>query len=244
VDKSEWDLKIDENGTLIIPTFNCFGRELFKTNSVLTKLQYLSCYYICGLYENRVAFSKKVHKFKNVIKDILGIKKIIFEDYVDYWKGRDSGDITGEEESYYEYPFVDHESFDIFKEITENESTLKNFLLNKHTWLYGGDDSGRGVTKFYLDTELPPTLIGCFSANFGGDIGRVDVEITENLEDLNKELSFFTSYFSKNDDGKWDVTAGFVSFLWCPTLNVKNRKLYIDDIQLNFELYKYDVFSI
>jgi hypothetical protein len=253
LEKEEWDLDIDDKGVLHIPSFTDFGREFFRTNSVLIKLQYLSCHYICGLYKNRGVFSKRVHKFKTVLKDILGINGIIFEDYVNYYKDLKDGRIESGDENYYEFPTVDHNSQDIFDEITESKETIKNFLLNKNTWLYGGSDECREDKKVYINTELEPPIIGCFSADLGGDIGRVDVEVTEN--NIGDELGFFAK-FEKTSSGKWVLksSSDFSLFTTWTKLEVENGKLvllhhgsYKDKspwMELNFELYDYGLFSI
>ena len=55
---AEWDLIVDDQGNLHIPNFQSFNRDFFYTNSALTKLQYLSCHYLCGPYINRGTISK------------------------------------------------------------------------------------------------------------------------------------------------------------------------------------------
>lgn len=249
--KEEWNLDIDDKGILHIPSFTDFGREFFRTNSVLIKLQYLSCHYIWGLYKNRGVFSKRVHKFKTVLKDILGINGIIFEDYVNYCKDLTEGRIESGDENYYEFPTVDHNSQDIFDEITESEETIKNFLLNKNTWLYGGSDECRENKKVYINTELESPIIGCFSADLGGDIGRVDVEVTE--DNIRDELGFFTK-FEKTSSGEWALkdSSKFDFFTPWAKLGVEDGKLILlgphkdksPGMELNFELYDYGLFSI
>ena len=85
--RGDWNLNIDENLILHIPPFLGFGREFFSSNDVLFKLQYLSCYFITGLYTNRTLMGKLIHKFELALKDILGVEHVVFEEVSSVWKG-------------------------------------------------------------------------------------------------------------------------------------------------------------
>lgn len=253
IGETEWDLIIDKDGNLHIPEFMSFGREFFCTNSALTKLQYLSCHYIYGPFMDRGGISKKIHKFRSVLKNILGINNIIVEEYVEFCKGINSGELDASDIPYYEYPEVDHESQDIFDEILESEETIKNFILNKNTWLYGGSDGYRAEPEVYINTETLPKNIGCLSIDFGGEIGRVDIEITETLDEetLSKQFRFLNNFKYNADTGLWEITNAFQRFIsFGPedpiifdlgTLRYNNQSGQVD---MKFELYKYDLLSI
>lgn len=261
VPKEEWGLNIDEDLILRIPEFYSFGRSNFKSNKVLTKLQYLSCYFMRGYYANIPTFKKKAHKFKQVIKDILGVRAVIFENFIE------------EEDGHYfvDFPEVDHESNCIFSEILESEDTLKNFLLNRNTWIYGGSDGFRDSKVYYLDTEEEDKKIGCLSCYLGGEIGRVDIELSENLksylflgEQLD-DLAFLGNFYYDFDKEKFIINPGNTigSYQGPYLIDVESRDLVINIIEetisaiksprvfnrvfklkSEFKLYEYDVFEI
>lgn len=248
--RDEWDLNIDENGILHIPIFNSFGREFFCTNSVLGKLKYLSCAYIRAYYKDRAYFGKQVHKFTSVIKGILGIKGVVFEEAAEFYRDLKDGTIDEKETEYYEFPSIDHQSQDIIPEMIESEETIKNFLLNRSSWLYGGSDEVREDPKVYAATEILCPPIACISSELGGDIGRVDVEVTADFRELRTELEFFGNFEKNSETGEWQVISQnkFFSF---PHLKFSEDigRLIVevdksDKMPINIEFYKYDVFSI
>ena len=205
LDRRDWGLKIDENTqTLYIPTFSGFGREFFCSNSVLVKLQYLSCFFISGTFKKKVSMSKMMHRFEVVLKDILGVKNIVFEEAVDIWTRMKSGDIPKEDSIYYDFPEIDWQSRDLKEEILETPETLKNFLLNPDSWVYGGDDSESKFSSKFSATQKQPETIGYYSADLQG-IGRVDVEITP-LSDIGWELSSVFTNFYCNVYGYFSMT--------------------------------------
>ena len=186
--KEDWDLDIDDDLVLHIPRFRDFGRSFFCSNSVLIKLQYLSGFFISGLYRNKVGISKLIHKFELALRDILGIKKIVFEDAAEVWTKIHTKEISKNDSYYYEFPTIDWQSRDLEYEILESPETIKNFLLNPESWLYGGDDSCGYPPKLFKDTKKLPEPIGITSVNLAG-IGRVDIEILPNPGyDLNSSI--------------------------------------------------------
>ena len=251
MNKEEWNLDIDDNGILHIPVFSCFGREFFSTNTVLGKLQYLSCIYINSYYKDRARFGKQTHKFVSVIKGILGIKGVVFEEAAEFYKDLKEGVIGPEDREYYEFPSIDHQSHDIFPEIIESEETIKNFLLNRNSWLYGGSDEVREDPRVYAATEIFNDPIACISAELGGDIGRVDVEITPELRDLRDELKFFSNFKKTNDT--WEIDDDHFSFIDID-LESDGTELYVlrrgygrdpnMKLPVSLEIYNYECFSI
>ena len=205
LDMSKWGLNIDENTQILyIPTFFGFGREFFCSNSTLVKLQYLSCYFIRGPLEKKVFISKQIYKFKEVLKDILGIKRVVFEEAIDFWKRLNEGNIDEEVIGYYEFPTIDWQSLDLKSEILESKETIKNFLLNPNSWIYGGDDCDDAFSSRYSDTQITPEVIGYYSVELNG-IGRVDIEVTQ-LSDIEHELYRVLLNFYCKEDGKFLVS--------------------------------------
>ena len=172
---SDWDITI-EDGILKIPGGVSFGWEYFRSNSVLTKLQYL-----CGIYCWDVESGnglKRIKKKKKILKEIFGVKKVEFAWLTEYFKEiREEG--KKPEDVYYAYPEIDHNSHDIFEDIIESKETIKHFLLSRDSWLFGGNDNSEMPEGFYniptKDTE--PKVIA--SIELGGDYGRVDWEVID-----------------------------------------------------------------
>lgn len=245
--RDEWDLNIDESGILHVPVFSSFGREFFCTNSVLGKLEYLSCAYIRAYYKDRAQFGKQVHKFTSAIKGILGIKGVVFEEATKFYRDLKDGAIEEEDTVYYEFPSIDHQSQDIIPEMIESEETIKNFLLNRNSWLYGGSDEVREDPKVYASTEILCPPIACISSELGGDIGRVDVEVTADFRELRRELEFFGNFEKNPKTGEWQVISenrffGFSDLKFSE--DTGGLIVGSDKMPVNIEFYKYDVFSI
>jgi len=182
-------LKIDENTkTLYIPQFSDFGREMFYSNSTLIKLEYLSCFFVRGCLAKRVTIGKQIHKFELALKDILGVEHIVFEEVSSIWKGIQEKTISKEDSFYYDFPSIDWQSLILEDEILESPETIKNFLLNPNSWVYGGDDCDDQYSDIFGDTKQLPGAIGYFSADLPG-IGRVDIEISADFDKLTSDIT-------------------------------------------------------
>lgn len=175
-----WDLKMDEDGFIHIPTTNStFGREYEKFNSVLKKIQYA-----CGLI--RGEDYEKLSLLQELLVEFTGCKGVKFDWLGEYYKDLQEASIEDIDkfgfDYYYEYgPAVDHQSLELEYDVWENKEVLKNFIFNSNSWLYLGDDGG------YLDLKTQKELInpnyplvgGNISIEFGGDVGKVDLPIQE-----------------------------------------------------------------
>lgn len=172
-DPNIWNLQPDENGIIHVPGDVSFGWEWNKYNDVLTKLQYV-CGIIChSNYEHRIKRSKKLFELKRIILDFTGAKDVIFDWETEYNERLKNGEDP--EDIWINSPEIDHNSWDIFPEITENKDTLKNFIFNPESWLYLGNDNSSADKDFYVDQPETPDTIA--SIDFSGDIGRIDFEI-------------------------------------------------------------------
>ena len=170
----EWDITI-EDGILKIPGGVNFGWEYFRTNSVLTKLQYL-----CGIYCSDIEFGqKRICKLKKILKEIFGVKKVEFLWINEFFKELKEKNCTFED-VYYAYPEIDHNSHDIFEDIIESKETIRHFLLSRDSWLFGGNDNSEEPEGFYnnipVHDNTPKAII---SIELGGEIGRVDWEVCD-----------------------------------------------------------------
>jgi hypothetical protein len=170
-----FDLDI-RDGILYLPEHPSFGWEYFKSNSIEEKLLY-----VCGIFCSDIETAsgqKRIYKLKRFLKDTLGVKDVKFAWIDKYFKEEMQKD---PDDRYYEYPSIDHESHDIFDEITENTDTLKNFIFNEGSWLYGGNDNSDSPVDFKKETQIlksdvPDAIV---SVHFPEPIGRVDFEVDE-----------------------------------------------------------------
>ena len=170
-------LRVRKDGTLFISERGeDFGWEYEKYNTVLEKL-----WYVCGIIFNYgKGNGKKKRLLVDVLKKYTGAKKVVFE-----WEEKrkkhpenyDPDDIynTGA-------PEIDHNSSDIFPEIIESRESIKNFIFNDRSWLFLGNDNSSAPDGFYdvgenAGENTCPEAIA--SIEFGGKIGRVDVEISK-----------------------------------------------------------------
>jgi hypothetical protein len=101
--------------------------------------------------------------------------------------------------------------------------------------------------KVYAATEILYSPIACISSELGGDIGRVDVEVTVDFRELRRELEFFGNFEKNSETGEWQVISENTFF------SIQDLKISEDTgglivgkrkMPVNIEFYKYDVFSI
>ena len=179
----DWDIEITEDGVLKIPGGKDFGWEYFKTNSILTKLQYL-----CGIYcyDIRTDHGKKsIVRLKKILKKIFGVRDVEF-----LWITKFSEDLKvaeDPEEVYYDRPEIDHNSSDIFEEITENINVIRAFLLSRDSWLYGGNDNSDAPDGFYNEPISTSRINAILSVELGGKIGRIDWEVKNLFDQVGKD---------------------------------------------------------
>lgn len=179
----DWDIEITEDGILRIPGGKDFGWEYFKTNSILTKLQYL-----CGIYcyDIRTANGKKsITKLKKILKRIFGVRDVEFLWITEF--SERLKEVEDPDDAYYAYPEIDHNSHDIFEEITENESVIRAFLLSRDSWLYGGNDNSDAPDGFYNEPISISRVNAILSVELGGKIGRVDWEVKNLFDQVGKD---------------------------------------------------------
>lgn len=184
-------LPMDDNGVIHVPRKDSFGWEYEKYNDAMTKLQY-----VCGILWRFKSNRKSVKKLKNIIMNYTGATDVVFE-----WEEErlldndclDPEEYENEEDDFFYNsgaPEIDHNSSDIFPEIMESSTSIKNFIFNTKSWLYLGNDNSESPENFYEDeTEIKEHNI-TVSVDYGGKIGRVDFEYNESLgEDIMSMLS-------------------------------------------------------
>lgn len=180
----DWDIEITDDGILKIPGGRDFGWEYFKTNSILTKLQYL-----CGIYCNDIRTDhgkKSITKLKKILKRIFSVRDVEFSWITEF--SEKLKEAKNPEDVYYAYPEIDHNSSDIFEEITENENVIRAFLLSRDSWLYGGNDNSSAPEGFYNEPILSSRVNAILSIELGGKIGRVDWEVKNLFDQVGKDV--------------------------------------------------------
>jgi hypothetical protein len=96
-------------------------------------------------------------------------------------------EVEDPDDAYYAYPEIDHNSHDIFEEITENESVIRAFLLSRDSWLYGGNDNSDAPDGFYNEPISISRVNAILSVELGGKIGRVDWEVKNLFDQVGKD---------------------------------------------------------
>lgn len=168
----EFDLTIQDKVLFIPIRHDCFGWEWEKSNSCLTKLQY-----VCALFFNSyqpLSSQKKPHKLEKILKDFLGVDKVVFE-----WEEKYLEEIKNGENSDLLCPSIDHNSYsDVMEEILESRGTIIDFIFNKNSWLYGGNDNStepKGYYKEMKTDDFEPN--GTITLDFSPGIGKVDFRV-------------------------------------------------------------------
>jgi len=214
----DWDIEITEDGILKIPGGKDFGWDYFKTNSILVKLQYL-----CGIYCDDIISDrgkKKIVRLKKILKRIFGVRDVEF-----LWITKFSEDlktVENQEDAYYNCPTIDHNSHDIFEEITENERVIRAFLLSRDSWLYGGNDNSDSPEGFYGEKIAENRVTAIASIELGGKIGRVDWEINNFLDQVDRN-PIRNTFFMEDEFG---ILGGIYYDIetkeWAESFNINN----------------------
>jgi len=96
-----------------------YGWEWERYNDAITKLSYA--------YQDYVP----TELLEKVVKDQTGATEVIFDE-----KSKNDG-------------YIDHESYETASSICVNEESTKNFIFNKNSWLFTGNDNGTPDPTFY-----------------------------------------------------------------------------------------------
>ena len=158
----------DENGRIII-TGQEFGWDWFKSNDPLTKAAYAA-----------TSFQHNDHQFEilcEVIRNHTGATHIDVRISSDY------------ESPYYGY--IDHESYGI---VPRSYDELKNFIFNKNSWLFGGNDNEsdpvgfKAVPSFKADGSVdipkPNSRLIIDKFKFNKEYTLSDEELTNQRHDI------------------------------------------------------------
>lgn len=176
---SEFNLTLRDDGVLYIKNRGeDFGWEYERYNDPMEKL-----WYVCGILFGNYSNNHKLRKlFKEMLMSYTGATDVIFE----WEENRKNHPEDYDSDDYYssDAPCIDHNSSDIFDEIVESKETIKNFIFNNKSWLFLGNDNSDSPEDFYDVSDIisngknkePDAII---SFNFGGDIGKVDIEVSD-----------------------------------------------------------------
>lgn len=169
---ASFDLDI-RDGVLYIPTPDFeFGWEYNKTNSCLVKLQYVCAFFFNRYQPLNVQKTQKILEQK--LKRMFGVSRVEFQWVEDYVSNHEQTCLD-------DAPTIDHNSYSEMREqILENYDTMKNFILNPKSWLFGGNDNSDACPGYYDEMyyEIPDEEeYAIVSADFGGDIGIIEFPI-------------------------------------------------------------------
>lgn len=118
----------DQNGVITLNGGE-FGWDWFKHNDALTKANYaaVSALYSVSLRETLI----------EVIKEQTGAEEVVFGFDDDY--------------SHPNYSYIDHDSVGT---CPKDKDELRNFIFNKNSWLFGGNDNSQADPTFYHVPEF------------------------------------------------------------------------------------------
>ena len=179
-----WNLKIDENGIIRIPGNVNFGWEWERHNDVLSKVQY-----VAGIFSKGDQPQKKLARLASIIKGWTGAKSVIFE-WVHLYN-QVNPDYEDADSYYYnpEAPEIDHNSSDIFREIIQSDESIKNFIFNKKSWLFLGNDNDSEPSGYYdVDTEENHDYDAIVRVHIGGKIGDIDFPVENYPVDIDADI--------------------------------------------------------
>ena len=161
----------EENGKRIVH-IPCpdddFGSNFFKSNLCEMKIQY--AYGLAGHYD-----SYKQHLVTDVIKEVTGADDVNCE-WVEEMKNRLKQNIPPKD-IYVNMPIIDHQSRDLYYDVFEDKDTIKDFIFNPNSWLYGGSDADDNAYLRQKETIYSnPDEVVVFVFHFGHNIGDLEIE--------------------------------------------------------------------
>jgi hypothetical protein len=231
----DFDLDI-KDGVLFIPKREEgeFGWQWEKSNSCLTKLQY-----VCGFFFNQYQkpeVQKSQKKLEKILKKIFGVNKVVFEWVEEYVKNPKA--------EYFNCPDINHNSYSEMKiEILENEDTIRNFILNPKSWWYGGNDNSDAPSGFYSETKItedtkvivdPETIL---TVDFGEELGKIDFPLVYPSEEGLLESVKFTEGNEFIDNISWSTIKGKFVLNNTEQISASNRLNLYEDIIIDNKLY-------
>lgn len=196
-----WDLDI-RDGVLYIPEpLICFGRNDFKSNRCLLKIQYAY-----GLALQTAP--REQYRITEVLKKVTGVREVSIA-WVENYKKKMKETFNNFPEIYVNTPEIDHQSLDLSDDILESEETIKNFIFNPNSWLYGGSDESEPEPGFKNEciTRSEDDYRAKLVVHLGGSFG--DVEFI--LEDFINE-SIYSIDREKIQGLYWDEETDDIKF--------------------------------
>lgn len=173
-----WDtITPNENGKINLYGGE-FGWEWRRYDDALTKANY--CAISCERgYTN---FTKK--DLKNAIKEFTGATKVKFKFSTDWNNGN--------------YSYIDHQSDDTLQDLTA--STLKDFIFNKSSILYTGNDNDSAPSNFY---DSPDTVYKYELKVLGESIKFQEMPSIEQIKEfIDKHLDYRETLLEVNLEEK------------------------------------------
>lgn len=193
------DIDLDEDGDIVLESGRGFGWEWKAMNSIKDKLLY-----VCGIYYytcTKWGEKSYAKKYTDVHKKLSALSRLVCKftgaNGVKFTWINSSNDDDG-------HPEIDHESSYIFDSIIESTYSLKNFLFNKKSWLFTGNDNSDEQEDFYDPAFDNSNRVSAeVTLDYGGTIGSVQFNIpeypTDLLEEFYSEYSFLSRSQFSND---------------------------------------------
>lgn len=129
-DLMDLSLVPDQDGVITL-NGQSFGWEWRRYNDAMTKAVY--CAVDNGKDEDTEEDDEKNNSYKNLIKEVIkeqtGAKKVVFN-------------ISDDD-------YIDHQSVGTSYEVRQTKESLRNFIFNKNSWLFTGNDNTEAPINFY-----------------------------------------------------------------------------------------------
>lgn len=206
----EWDTIIPDEEGIIKLNGGEFGWQWEKFNDSLTKANY--CAVSFKYYED------KLESLKEIIKNYTGATDVIFNFSDDY--------------SDYNWAYVDHQSNNILNDYGDED--LSNFIFNKSSWLFLGNDNEYPPLKFHDTGDEKYTHILKIILD---SENILTWELKENFSesDLEKIIYSLLSNVRYNvTNEKWDVDysycySGEIYLKFLYDIDFENKKISFGD---------------
>lgn len=188
------DIELDEDGDIVLESGRGFGWEWKAMNSIKDKLLY-----VCGIYyytNSKWGEKSYALKYIDVHKKLSALSRLVCKftgaNGIKFTWVNSKTDDDG-------HPEIDHESSYIFDSIIESKDSLKNFLFNKKSWLFTGNDNSDEKEDFYDPAFDNSNRVSAeVTLDYGGTIGSVQFNIPEYPTDLLEEFYSEYSFLSRS----------------------------------------------
>ena len=180
-----WDTIIPNENNEVILEGGEFGWQWEKFNDALTKANY------CAL--NQENNPERIEMLKEVIKEETNCSDVILAFSSDYNSSN--------------WSYIDHEGSGLTNECFKSKETLKQFIFNKNSWLYLGNDNSEAPNKFYDDPDQIYTHRMSVKIE-GLPVFQYDLKSKPTNEDIREAINITFQNVRYNETlSKWEIDA-------------------------------------